>query len=514
MLKMKYKFFICIMSILLSGIFSNSLSSAYELYRILVVIDGIFFELTKLEADDGTAYCYAEMQADSGFNPDQWNAPNGVLTIPSKVTYMDTEYVVTKISAQNSLPEFITEVIIPEDFGTYAPDRDYEYWCGLMDVEKMTILSNSIRFRPYSIDDIYYEKWKENYNRLEEVEIQSKYVVVEEHVFSNCNKLKTVTFNPEAEVTLERGSFTNCEKLESLVLPKKTEFKEGAVIQCENLKNISFYEKSDKYGFSDGGLVTRTEPKTLLYLNTEESAYQLPKRIETIGQFAFSSCPSLTTVRTTSNLRTINRYAFYECRNIKNVTLKNGLTSISSYAFQNCSLSKVTIPKTVTHLGEGVWWKNQKLKTITVEKGNPKYKSQSGMVLTKSGKTLKMAVGERNLKVPDGVTKVDSDFIARGKIVYSITYPKTLKVTGTLGNGDFAWGYRKPERKMKILYKVTFKGKNPPEVKDTLDYQRSIDHETWLYESLMIMEIPKGADKAKYKEFWQIYINGGEIVTI
>lgn len=302
--------------------------------------------------------------------------------------------------------------------------------------------------------------------------------------------------------------------MKSLLLPKKTEFKEGAVIQCENLKKIGFYEKSDKYGFSKDGLITRSEPKMLLYINPAGSSYQLPKRIATIGQFAFSSCTKLETVKTTSNLKTINRYAFYECKKIKNIILKKGLESIRSYAFQSCSLSKLILPETVTHLGEGILWRNQKLETLAVEKGNTKYKSQNNMIFTKSGKTLKMAAGERNLNIPEGVTDVNMDFIARSKVVYSITYPKTLKVTGTLGNTDTIWGYGGGKNDMEILYKVTFKGKNPPGIREVVDYYHTYDHDVYLYEGVMIVEIPKGADRKAYKKFWEYYIYAGSIVAV
>lgn len=510
MQKIKLKFFCYITVIILFSILPHICSLAFNMHDDYIIIDGIEYYLTRFETDDGKVSCYATVG--STLVEDELNVSNGVLIMPSKVTYDGYEYAVTDISAQGAIPLSVSEVIIPEDFGTYYPENNYDYWCGIMDVKKMTILSDSIRISPYDAGDSRIETWTDDFGRLEEIEIQSNKVVVDENTFSNCHSLKKVTFHREAEVTLERGAFTKCEKLEKLVLPKNTEYKEGAIIQCENLKEISFYDKSSRYGFKNGALVTKTEPKTLLFLNSKDARYQLPKRIRAIGQFAFSSCTNLTEVKTTSSLRAVNRYAFYECTKLKKITLKEGLESVSSYAFQRCALSRVSVPRTVTHLGEGILWENQKLSSLSVEKGNPKYKSQNNMILTRSGKTLKMAAGERNVVIPRGVEKVDSDFVAKSRAVYTITYPETLKATGTLGNVNFAWGWRKPGPLMKNLEKAVFKGKNPPKVKDTLDYQKSTDHETRLYESLSVMEIPKGADKEKYKEFWHYYINTGKIV--
>jgi hypothetical protein len=56
------------------------------------------------------------------------------------------------------------------------------------------------------------------------------------------------------------------------------------------------------------------------------------------------------------NIKTIGDYSFYGCTNLKSITLLNGaLNSIGENAFAYCGLLNITIPNSVTRIGNGAF---------------------------------------------------------------------------------------------------------------------------------------------------------------
>lgn len=79
--------------------------------------------------------------------------------------------------------------------------------------------------------------------------------------------------------------------------------------------------------------------------------------VNTLGDNAFYSCTSLTSITLPEGLTSIGKYAFYSCA-LTSITLPEGLTSIEYGAFGGCtSLSLVTsLPTIPPSLGEYVFY--------------------------------------------------------------------------------------------------------------------------------------------------------------
>ncbi len=75
-----------------------------------------------------------------------------------------------------------------------------------------------------------------------------------------------------------------------------------------------------------------------------------------IGNLAFSSCSSLTSIIIPNSVITIGGAAFYKCTGLTSVTIPTGVTTIALSTFCNCSnLTSVTIPKGITSIGSSAF---------------------------------------------------------------------------------------------------------------------------------------------------------------
>lgn len=80
-----------------------------------------------------------------------------------------------------------------------------------------------------------------------------------------------------------------------------------------------------------------------LYLNNAKvTDLVIPKGVDSIKDYAFNGCSSLTSVTISNSVTSIGDYAFRNCYNLKSATIGNNVTSIGNSAFACDSLSLIT----------------------------------------------------------------------------------------------------------------------------------------------------------------------------
>ena len=120
----------------------------------------------------------------------------------------------------------------------------------------------------------------------------------------------------------------------------------------------------------------------------------------------------------------------------------NGLpvTSIETNAFQYTSLSSVTIPSSITNIGEAAFIGCYALLSISVDATNPAYSSLGGVLFDKSQTTLiEYPGGLRNVgyTIPNGVTKVGNEaFNQSQQSLQNIVIPDSVTSVGFLSFAD------------------------------------------------------------------------------
>ena len=99
--------------------------------------------------------------------------------------------------------------------------------------------------------------------------------------------------------------------------------------------------------------------------------------VTSIGDYAFATCSSLTSITIPNSVTSIGDWAFEGCSSLTSVTIPNSVTSIGGSAFRDCSsLTSITIPKSVKSIGTCVFGGCNSLVSIAVEEGNTIYDSR------------------------------------------------------------------------------------------------------------------------------------------
>lgn len=87
--------------------------------------------------------------------------------------------------------------------------------------------------------------------------------------------------------------------------------------------------------------------------NKDLQSVRISASLETIPEWAFANCVSLTDLEVPGNIKTVGQWAFTDCTSITKLTLREGIVTLDNCAFYGCTaLSVVVLPNSVTTVGE------------------------------------------------------------------------------------------------------------------------------------------------------------------
>ena len=230
---------------------------------------------------------------------------------------------------------------------------------------------------------------------LTSVTIPKGVTSIEESTFEDCINLTSVTLPegltsigedafvscgftnitiPASVTSIGDYAFQSCGNLTGITIPASvTSIGFRAFSGCDSVKTISVAEGNPVY-HSDGNCLIQTAEKELV-VGCQNSVIPTNGSVTSIGNSAFYSCKTLTSIALPEGLTSIGeaafglsgltsiaipesvtsigKWAFTTCRSLTSVTIPtNGsVTSIGDYAFCSCGFTSITIPASVTSIG-------------------------------------------------------------------------------------------------------------------------------------------------------------------
>ena len=188
------------------------------------------------------------------------------------------------------------------------------------------------------------------------------------YIFEGCTKLASVSL-PDELTTLGTFAFQNCRALTAITLPDKlTAINASTFVGCGELTTVNI--PASVTNIADAAFSGCNKLNTVTFADSEESSLTIANGSASSG--AFYGCTSLLSVQLPKRLVSLGSYAFNGCRNLESVTFSDGitLTSIGDYAFRGCTaLSAIEIPQSLKTIGNYAFAGCSGLETLTFKDG-------------------------------------------------------------------------------------------------------------------------------------------------
>ena len=443
-----------------------------------VEIDGIYYYL-----NTGTR------EAEVGYDPDGYK---GAVAIPDNVTHEGVEYCVKSIHecAFDECKELtsviigknvmyigeaafygcknLTSLIIPNSVTTI----DFRAFSGCSSLTSLTI-PNSVTSIDYSafngctsLTTIIVEDGnpkydsRDNCNAIIETSsntlitgckntiIPNSVISIGSSAFSRCTSLTSLNI-PNCVTSIGNAAFYGCTGLTSLTIPNcVTSIGSSAFSSCSGLASIKVENGNPNYESPENCNVIIDKSSNTLMLGCKNTI--IPNSVTSIGNGAFRSCSTLTSVVIPNSVTSIDDNAFMDCTNLASVIIGNSVKNLGANSFQGCTnLSSITIPNSVTSIGSSAFSGCNGLNSLIVEDGNPRYDSRDkcNAIIETSSSTLiigcngsfipnsVISIGERafygcsrlkSLTIPNSVTSISKEAFNMCSGLSKVTIPENV----------------------------------------------------------------------------------------
>ena len=260
-----------------------------------------------------------------------------------------------------------------------------------------------------------------SYSSITNVTVPSGSSGIANSAFKGCSALTSISI-PDTVMSIGDEAFYNCTPLEHLLIPGNvTNIGDRAFFGCGNLVSVTIPGSVTNIGYQAfsgcsgldavhitdlmawcGIVFGSADANPLYYANRLYlngglvTDLTVPAGLSAIKDYAFYNCSSLLNVTIPDNVTSIGQQAFYGCSGLKdamlpsrwalssifpesyssitNVTVSSGSSGIANSAFKGCeALTSISIPDTVTRIGDEAFYNCTSLEHLTIPEGVTSY---------------------------------------------------------------------------------------------------------------------------------------------
>lgn len=289
---------------------------------------------------------------------------------------------------------------------------------------------------PYSVFFIG-DKAFEECTGMKSVVISNGVMSIGEYAFRGCSGLTSVTI-PATVTSIGYGAFASCKGLTSVTIPVTvTSIGDYAFGNCE-LKTVTINSSAP---FAEGKYASD-------YFGRGVQEYIIGASITRLPRAYFWADDELVSVTLPNSVTSIGDNAFCGCKKLKSLTIPNGVTSIEYGAFERCSsLTSMTIPNGVTDINHRTFYGCTSLASVTLPNSLTYIDSDSfsysgltsvtipGSVTTIGSYAFWNCDALTSVTIQEGVTSIHSSAFSSCDALKSIEIPNSVTSIG-----DWAFG--------------------------------------------------------------------------
>ena len=204
------------------------------------------------------------------------------------------------------------------------------------------------------------------YSLLQSVKIPEGVTSIGAYAFCECGGLKSISL-PETLEYIGASAFDNCRYLSSIVIPDNVKLGANPFTGIYGIQ-ITISPNHSSLEFVDGVLYDKID-RRLIYYPKELSAtsYFVQPGTKIIDGDAFFSVKNLTDITLPNTVTTIGDGAFWYCDSLTSITLSDNLISIGRQAFIGCkNIRSIELSDSVVSIGEYAFEDCERLSKIVI----------------------------------------------------------------------------------------------------------------------------------------------------